>query len=139
MKKMFTAALLLLFVSLTAFSSGKKKYDDVRKLFLDYSKVVENFYNDLVDANDKVDEKAVVESINFFIEKTEEFNIQMGKLAKKYPELNDENNVPADLMKEIEAIFAKMESYSQTLEELSWDAFEGSPELLEALQKLENL
>lgn len=138
MKKMIAAALMLLFVSLSAFSS-QGKYADVKKIMTAYSETVESLLASLDTANENEDAEAVGEALKSFIDRAKALNLEMAKLEKKYPELSDQDNVPEDLMPYFNTFMEKMTVFGQTVSEFEWSLYMANPEVAKALQELDEL
>lgn len=138
MKKMLVAALMLLFVSLSAFSS-QGRYADVKKVMTDYSEAVESLLTSLDAANESEDAEAVAAALKSFIDRARALNLEMEKLEKKYPELSDQDNVPDDLMPYMTEFMEKMTAFGQTVSDFEWSLYMANPEVAKALQELDEL
>lgn len=138
MKKIIAATLMLLFVSLSAFSSPGK-YADIKRVMNDYSEAVEGLLTSLDAANESEDAEAVAEVLKSFIDRAKALNMEMEKLEKKYPELSDQDNVPDDLMPYFTTFMEKMTAFGQTVSEFEWSLYMANPEVAKALQELDEL
>jgi hypothetical protein len=87
-----TMAVCLLALLLVTGCGGK--YSDVEKTNKEYVEIVENY----IAALDKADDsKSVVKAMNNFSDELEALWPKMRELADKYPELENEENLPEEL------------------------------------------
>ncbi len=92
MKKWMTLAVCLLALVLVTGCGGK--YSDVEKANEEYVQIIEDY----IAALDKADDsKSVVKAMNNFSDDLEELWPKMQELAEKYPELDNEDNLPDEL------------------------------------------
>lgn len=92
MKRLMTLAVCLLALVLVTGCGGK--YSDVKKANEEYVEIVEGYIADLDKADDSKD---VVKAMNDFTDDLEVLWPKMRELADKYPELENEDNLPEEL------------------------------------------
>ncbi len=84
------------------------KYSDVEKINEEYVEIVENYISALDKADDS---ESVVKAMNNFTDELEVLWPKMRELAEKYPELENQENLPEELkksQKRAEEVGAKM-------------------------------
>ena len=92
-RNLITMSLIL--ISLLIISGcGGKKYDDVKNAIQKQTKLMEGLAVELDKATDAT---GVAKAINNFADGMEKLLPEMKKLRKKYPELEDEDNLPEEL------------------------------------------
>jgi len=129
MKKWTTIAVSLLAVVLLIGCGGK--YADVKKANEDYVDIVENYVAALDEAEDSKD---VVKAMDAFSEDLEKLWPKMQELSEKYPELENEENLPEELkesQERAEEIGKKMATSMMKLMQYMND-----PEVREAQQRM---
>lgn len=92
MKRLMTVAVCVLALVLVTGCGGK--YSDVEKINEEYVGIVEGYIADL-DKADDADE--VVKAMNSFTDDLEVLWPKMRELADKYPELENEEDLPEEL------------------------------------------
>lgn len=106
MKRLMTLVACLLALVLVTGCGGK--YSDVEKINEEYVEIVENYISALDKADDS---ESVVKAMNNFTDELEVLWPKMRELAEKYPELENQENLPEELkksQKRAEEVGAKM-------------------------------
>jgi len=129
--KKWMAMATCLFVALVLVTGCGGKYDDVKKVNAEYVGMVEDYIADLDKADNKDD---VVAAMDAFTADLEVLWPKMRALAEKYPELENEDELPEDLketQKATEEVSAKMAgSFAKIMQYMS------DPDVMAAQQRM---
>ncbi len=129
--KKWMAMATCLFVGLILVTGCGGKYDDFKKVNADYVGMVEDYIADLEKADNKDD---VIKAMNNFTDDLEVLWPRMRELAEKYPELENEAELPEDLketQKATEEVGAKMGgSFTKIMQYMS------DPDVMAAQQRM---
>ena len=87
--------LLLLSISLLFTGCGGGKYADAKKVSEEYIDITDDYITSLDKANSAED---VVKAINTFSDKMEKLIPKMKKIQEKYPDLNNTDTLPKELV-----------------------------------------
>ena len=110
------------------------KYEDVKNVNTEFIKQTENYLDNLEKSDNPAD---VAKAMNNYADEMEKIWPEMQKIAEKYPELKDGENVPDELkdsQKQAEAMGKKMASaFRKIMPHMS------DPEVQKAQQRLSSV
>ena len=126
------AKFIMVFFVLSCFCYGcGGSYDDVIAVNEDFVEILEDYSNDLEKADNAKD---VVAAINDVAEKLEKLAPRMKKLSEKYPDLDNEKDLPEKLLKsekDMERVGEKLAGSFMTLVK-----YMGNPDVMAAQMRL---
>jgi hypothetical protein len=131
---MILTVLGLFLAGMLACGSGGGEYGDLKKTMEDASKVMETLIEEMDQAEDG---KAVAYALNNFADELAVLQPKMGELLKKYPELQN----PEDLPPEIREIVEKVETFEReklTGVFMKATKYGSDPDVAQAMQKIQD-
>ena len=134
MKRPVLVPILCIAIALLSLNSCAGKYEDAKKVNTEFIKQTEGYLDDLGKADNPKD---VAKAMNNYADEMEKIWPEMQKIAEKYPELRDGENVPDELkdsQKEAEAMGQRMASaFRKIMPHMS------DPEVQKAQQRLSSV
>lgn len=121
------------FVVLTLSCGGGGQYGEAKKTMERAAQVLETLAKEMDQAED---EEAVASALNKFADELFALQPRMDELFKKHPELQNPENIPAEL----KAIMDKVEALERkelTSAYVKAKKFGGDPEVAKAMQKIQ--